>query len=43
MERTREERVRGRMEEDGVLEEEEDVWGDSDEEVSFLPGPPSLL
>ena len=42
MERTREERLKARMLEDGVdeeaahLGEEEDVWGGSDEEVCFL-------
>ena len=42
MERTREERLKARMLEDGddedaVHEEEEDVWGGSDEEVGLLP------
>ena len=42
MERTREERLKARMLEDGVdeddahLGEEEDVWGGSDEEVCLL-------
>jgi len=46
LEQTREDRLKARMEEDGEDEippDEEDIWGGSDEEVSFTPPSPSCF